>query len=160
MTTIRQPSFKQYPFKREGLQAIVLRQLQVQDDVEVGMRLDKAIKNDPRGNSMTLTSYMLLQKRESVRLSIVAVLRDGEDPETGWEKVNDTEPFAEMSEWLDTSYARLQEMHRDINEVTEEEDFRKAAVTLSPAEVVARIGRGQSGTTARAEAGSAAPAGG
>lgn len=153
----REPSFKEYPFTREGLDGVILRQLQVIDDVEIGIRVDVAVKNDPRGNKMTYASYLALQKREAVRLSIVAVKR----ADTGaWQRVNDEEPFAEMTTWLDTSYARLLEMHADLNLVTEEEDFRKGAVGRSSAEVAAMIGRAPSGPTAQAAPGSDARDGG
>lgn len=153
----RQATLKEYPFTREGLKRIVLRQLQVQDDVEVGIRVDACVKNDPRGAKMTYASYLALQKREAVRLSIVAVLRDGE---TMFERVNLDEPFSEMTSWLDTSYALLLEMHADLNFITEEADFRKGAINRSPAEVAAMIGRAPSGPTAQVAPGRDEPDGG
>lgn len=156
MTTTRQPSFKEYPFKHEGLTALVLRQLQVRDDVEVGLYIDRALRAEPRSATFTPISFLKLQKRESVRFSIFAVQREGSDD---LERVNDGEPFTEMDGWLDTSYALLTEMHRDINEVTEEEDFRKGAVIRSPAEVLAKINRARAGTTSPGAPGNAEPAG-
>lgn len=159
MTTKRDPTFKLYPFKREGLTAILLRQIQVRDDIAVNQQVDKQMRKHPEmdGGNLSMAAYLALQKREAVRHSIFAVIREGSDQ---LEQVGDTEPFAELDDWLDTSFGLLSQMHRDINEVTEEEDFRKGAEILSPAEVAARIIRAPAGTTAQAARGSAAPAGG
>lgn len=156
-TIVRSPSLKQYPFRREGLAAIVLRQIQVRDDIEIGMRMDKRVAADPRGSSLKLTSFLSMQKRESVRLSIVAVLREGEGAK--WERVNEVEPFDEMDSWSETSYAALLDRYMDLMSVEEEEDFRTGAAVLSSAEVVAMIGRAPAGSTRPAAAGSAEPAG-
>lgn len=153
----RQPTYKEYPFSREGIARIILREIQVRDDIEIALRCDKAIAADPRGMSMGLTGFLKLQKREMMRLSIVAVLREGEG--AMWERVNEVDNFPEMNGWVESSFTAFLHRFNDLNEISEEQDFRKGATVCSPAEVVAKIGRAQDGKTVPVAPGGDAHAG-
>lgn len=153
----RVPSYKEFPFEREGISRLILREIQVRDDIEIALRCDKAIAADPRGMSMGLTGFLKLQKREMVRLSVVAVLRQADG--AMWERVNDVDSFPEMDGWVESSYTALLLRFNDLNEISEEQDFRKGATVCSPAEVVAKIGRARDGMASQAAHGGGAPAG-
>lgn len=142
MTIQREPNCKIFEVKTAELYAVAVRELFVRDDWEIALRCDANIPTAARDSGFAL---MQAQKREAVRLSIVAVQRGPEEP---WERVNAPQPFMEMDEMLATTYTKLLQCHNDLNGVRDDEDFRKGARRVSSVELLAMIGRAPGGTTA------------
>jgi hypothetical protein len=139
----RDPILKKFTLGFPDVHAVVMREVFVKDDMELADRVDKNLPTAMRDN---MVAVIQVQKREAVRLAIVAIQRvpDGE-----WERVNDGLPFAEMDEWPDTVFTALLHCNNDLNAVKDIERFSKGAEPLLAAELLAMVGPGRGGTTAR-----------
>lgn len=112
---------------------IAVRELFVRDDLEIGIRTDQ---NVPEANRDTMVSLMQAQKRESVRLSLVAIQRE---PDGQWERVNEPLAFMEMDGWTHQTYAYLLRAYNELNGTSVEEDFQKGARRVSSTELFAMV---------------------
>jgi len=140
MSTNRAPLIKIFTIGHEGAHALAMRELFVRDDLEIALRCDANMAQAARGSFVAL---MQAQKREAVRLSIVAIQRSPDEP---FERVNDGAQFTEMDDWRQPTYTRALACFGELNGASEDEGFLKGARPVSQAELLSMIGRAPVGT--------------
>lgn len=145
--TTRDPLFKSFSVDTQSfpigldVAGVIVRELQVRDDLEIGIRCDTLV---PAAARNSITSLIQAQKREGVRLSIVAVQ---DEPGGDWHRVNDPNPFIEMDEWAQKTYTAVLKAHYELNGASEDDGFLEKATFKSQAEILAMIGQSRGGPT-------------